>query len=118
MTHTFSRVLLITLVILLNLERCIYTLCFNELTCLLPFSVTFLTIGMFIWLNFRKYLKASSWEAEREVYDHCVAGGIIVCPGQAFASPTPGFFRMCFAASEEPVLRTGLKRLQAVLEAL
>ena len=56
--------------------------------------------------------------AEARLYDLFVADlKVVLTPGDAQHAPEPGWFRICFAFVEAPVLAVALGRLAAYVEA-
>ena len=74
--------------------------------------------GLFVWLDLGAWLEAPTFEAERSFTEALFAAGLLMTPGEACHSPTPGCFRCCFAwHSELGSLRVGMERLVAFLAA-
>ena len=74
--------------------------------------------GLFVWLDLGAWLEAPTFEAERSFTEALFAAGLLMTPGEACHSATPGCFRCCFAwHSEMDSLRVGMERLVAFLAA-
>lgn len=74
--------------------------------------------GMFMWLDMRDALPAHATPADEralwtELYDR--PSGVLLTPGADCAAPGPGYFRLCFAATDPRALPYVAERLQSVL---
>ena len=67
--------------------------------------------GVYLWAR----LADADDAVDLALFEDCLQGGVCVTPGQAFHSPEPGWFRICFAAGGEDETRLGLGRLDAAL---
>lgn len=69
------------------------------------------TAGIFLWIDLGGKIEQTSFEAEsnlaKEILDKLKVN---ITPGQAFASKTPGYFRLCFA-KEPDVIDVAIARL-------
>lgn len=73
--------------------------------------------GIVMWLDLRAFLRHTSVEAERDLFDFIFEQARVnISPGKVFHSREPGWFRLCFAVPG-PSLKEGLKRLIRCLEA-
>ena len=60
--------------------------------------------GHFVFINLVKYLSASTFEAEMQLFHRIWSEAKVnITPGQFFHCPYPGWFRVCFAAPREQV---------------
>jgi 1-aminocyclopropane-1-carboxylate synthase len=73
--------------------------------------------GLFLLCDLRGALEARTWEAEHALWRRFLDAGVNLTPGSACRVSEPGFFRVCFAAVPEPVLREALGRVVAVIGA-
>ena len=71
--------------------------------------------GLFLWIDFSKYLPENGTPAERErtlylelVQDH----GLLLTPGWSMRNEQPGFFRCVFTAANESEFELALERLR------
>ncbi|QFZ17892.1 aminotransferase class I/II-fold pyridoxal phosphate-dependent enzyme [Saccharothrix syringae] len=69
------------------------------------------TAGFSIWLDLRDRLAEPTFTAERRLWRHVLdQGRVNVLPGGAFASPEPGWFRLCHAV-DAALVATGVARV-------
>ena len=72
--------------------------------------------GMFVWIDLRKWLPSSTWEAEKVLWDRiCQESKVILTPGEACHAPEPGFFRVCYAWMDAEALAEAIQRLSTLL---
>ena len=70
-----------------------------------------------MWLNLKPYLKHGTFEAERALFEEMLGEcRVSLPPGQAFHCSEPGWFRMCYTASDAH-RREGVARLVRYLGA-
>ncbi|GAA93648.1 uncharacterized protein L969DRAFT_90173 [Mixia osmundae IAM 14324] len=81
--------------------------------------------AMFIWMDLRKFLRTktdagvvlSSQQAqEDDLAAELIKAGIFIAPGQIYAAPEPGFFRLTFTLRMD-YLDVALSRFKKVLDA-
>ncbi|XP_048401051.1 1-aminocyclopropane-1-carboxylate synthase-like protein 1 isoform X2 [Stegostoma tigrinum] len=86
----------------------------NELTAM---GIPFLNrhAGLYIWADFRKYLKDPTFEEEEKLLKQLVKNKILLVNGKSFGCCEPGWFRIVFA-DETYRLQLGMQRLRKVLE--
>uniref|UniRef100_A0A8C5QR80 Aminotransferase class I/classII large domain-containing protein n=1 Tax=Leptobrachium leishanense TaxID=445787 RepID=A0A8C5QR80_9ANUR len=53
--------------------------------------------GFFIWIDFRKYLRAPTFEEEVALWRHFLDNKVLLSCGKAFECGEPGWFRVIFA---------------------
>uniref|UniRef100_H3ASI1 Aminotransferase class I/classII large domain-containing protein n=1 Tax=Latimeria chalumnae TaxID=7897 RepID=H3ASI1_LATCH len=70
--------------------------------------------GLFVWADFRKFLKSQTFEAEIELWWKLLDEKIYISPGKAFDCYEPGWFRLVFSDSAEKIY-LGIERLQKTL---
>ncbi|XP_072448334.1 1-aminocyclopropane-1-carboxylate synthase-like protein 1 isoform X1 [Chiloscyllium punctatum] len=71
--------------------------------------------GLYIWADFRKYLKNPTFEEEEKLLKRFVKNKILLINGRSFGCCEPGWFRIVFA-DETYRLQLGMQRLRKVLE--
>lgn len=72
--------------------------------------------GFFVCIDLRSWMADISEEAERELWMEMCAAKVLCIPATQMLSKSYGWFRCCFAASEEKVARVGLGRLGKMLK--
>lgn len=84
---------------------------------LLSMGVPFLNrpATMFLWADFRKYLRESSFEEELSLWRCFLRHKVVLSCGQAFSCSTPGWFRIVFA-DQRHRLELGMKRIKEALK--
>ena len=70
--------------------------------------------GIFIWVNFSKYLKSPKKESEMNFFNTLMDSGIYVVPGSAFECKEPGWFRILISNNVE-VLKIAIQRIKKSL---
>ncbi|XP_069067742.1 1-aminocyclopropane-1-carboxylate synthase-like protein 1 [Pleurodeles waltl] len=71
--------------------------------------------GLFVWADFRKFLKTQTFESELELWWALIEEKLYISPGQAFYSYEPGWFRLVFSDSMDNI-KLCIERLQKVLQ--
>ncbi|XP_078076765.1 1-aminocyclopropane-1-carboxylate synthase-like protein 1 isoform X2 [Mustelus asterias] len=71
--------------------------------------------GLFIWTDFRKYLKNPTFEEEEKLWKRFIDNKILLTHGKTYGCCEPGWFRLVFA-DKTSRLKLGLQRLRKVLE--
>lgn len=71
--------------------------------------------GLFLWMNLTKWLRGQSWDEEEEVWRRMMERRVLVTMGKECFSRQPGWFRLCFAASQPQFVRIGVNRLVELL---
>lgn len=67
--------------------------------------------GFSVWVDLRDRLTEPTFTVERRLWRHVLESGRVnVLPGGAFASPEPGWFRLCHAVHPD-LVATGIARL-------
>ncbi|XP_067850114.1 1-aminocyclopropane-1-carboxylate synthase-like protein 1 isoform X1 [Heptranchias perlo] len=86
----------------------------NELTAM---GIPFLNrhAGLYIWADFRKYLKSPTFEEEAKLWKRLLNNKILLTCGETFGCCEPGWFRIVFA-DKTYRLQLGMHRLRKVLE--
>ncbi|XP_069037533.1 1-aminocyclopropane-1-carboxylate synthase-like protein 1 [Lepisosteus oculatus] len=73
--------------------------------------------GLYIWVDFRKYLREETFEEELTLWRQFLNNKVLVSCGKAFHCSTPGWFRIVFADKTHR-LQLGMQRLRRTLEEL
>lgn len=69
--------------------------------------------GLYIWMDLRKLLKETTFEAEMELWKMIIHEvKINVSPGASFHCSEPGWFRVCFANMDDETMRVALIRIR------
>ncbi|XP_053576208.1 1-aminocyclopropane-1-carboxylate synthase-like protein 1 [Bombina bombina] len=71
--------------------------------------------GFFIWIDFRKYLQAPTFEEEVILWRHFLDNKVLLSCGKAFECSEPGWFRVIFSDKTHR-LQLGMQRIRSVLE--
>ncbi|KAM4617610.1 1-aminocyclopropane-1-carboxylate synthase-like protein 1 isoform 2-T3 [Discoglossus pictus] len=71
--------------------------------------------GFFIWIDFRKYLRAPTFEEEVILWRHFLDNKVLLSCGKAFECGEPGWFRVIFSDKTHR-LQLGMQRIRKVLE--
>uniref|UniRef100_A0A672FNC3 1-aminocyclopropane-1-carboxylate synthase-like protein 1 n=1 Tax=Salarias fasciatus TaxID=181472 RepID=A0A672FNC3_SALFA len=84
---------------------------------LLSMGISYLNspAAMYLWADFRKYLRESSFEEELSLWRCFLRHKVMLSCGQAFSCSTPGWFRIVFA-DQHHHLELGLKRIKEALK--
>ncbi|KAJ8003008.1 hypothetical protein DPEC_G00164910 [Dallia pectoralis] len=69
----------------------------------------------YIWADFRKFLRKSSFEEELALWRCFLQHKVLLSCGQAFHSSTPGWFRIVFTDQQQH-LTLGMQRIRMALE--
>nr|AAC15777.1 ACC synthase [Nicotiana glutinosa] len=69
--------------------------------------------GLFFWMDLRRLLKESTFEAELDLW-HIIINEVKlnVSPGVSFHCSEPGWFRVCFANMDDETMRVALRRIK------
>uniref|UniRef100_A0A669QSX1 Aminotransferase class I/classII large domain-containing protein n=1 Tax=Phasianus colchicus TaxID=9054 RepID=A0A669QSX1_PHACC len=59
--------------------------------------------GLFVWADFRKFLKSQTFEAELELWQKLLDKKLLISPGKAFYCHEPGWFRLVFSDSVDKI---------------
>ncbi|NXA31865.1 1A1L1 protein, partial [Eudromia elegans] len=70
--------------------------------------------GLYVWADFRKFLKSQTFEAELELWQKLLNEKLLISPGKAFYCYEPGWFRLVFADSVDRIYLC-IRRLQQTL---
>jgi aspartate/methionine/tyrosine aminotransferase len=71
--------------------------------------------GFSVWVDLRAWLPEPAFAAEGALWQRIVdVGRVSMAPGEIFHSTEPGWFRLCHAVGEDPLV-VGVRRLRAVL---
>lgn len=70
--------------------------------------------GLYVWADFRKFLKSQTFEAEMDLWWKLLDGKLLISPGKAFCCYEPGWFRLVFSDSMDKICLC-IKRLQQTL---
>ncbi|XP_006815690.1 1-aminocyclopropane-1-carboxylate synthase-like protein 1, partial [Saccoglossus kowalevskii] len=71
--------------------------------------------GLFIWADFRLYLRSQTYEAEMDLYNKFLSGGVNISPGHNFDCAEFGWFRIVFAHPTHELL-IAIERIGKVLD--
>ncbi|XP_068117332.1 1-aminocyclopropane-1-carboxylate synthase-like protein 1 isoform X2 [Hyperolius riggenbachi] len=71
--------------------------------------------GFFTWIDFRKYLRATTFEEEVILWRHFLDNKVLLSCGKAFECSEPGWFRVIFSDKTHR-LQLGMQRIRKVLE--
>ncbi|XP_021244834.1 1-aminocyclopropane-1-carboxylate synthase-like protein 1 isoform X2 [Numida meleagris] len=72
--------------------------------------------GLYVWADFRKFLKSQTFEAELELWQKLLDKKLLISPGKAFYCYEPGWFRLVFSDSVEKIYLC-IERLKEMLHA-
>ncbi|XP_015264128.1 PREDICTED: 1-aminocyclopropane-1-carboxylate synthase-like protein 1 [Gekko japonicus] len=70
--------------------------------------------GLYIWADFRKFLKSQTFEAEMDLWWKLLQEKLLISPGKAFCCYEPGWFRLVFSDSVDKIYLC-IQRLQQML---
>lgn len=59
--------------------------------------------GLYVWADFRKFLKSQTFEAELELWQKLLDRKLLISPGKAFYCYEPGWFRLVFSDSVDKI---------------
>ncbi|NXU55938.1 1A1L1 protein, partial [Turnix velox] len=71
--------------------------------------------GLYVWADFRKFLKSQTFEAEFELWQKILDKKLLISPGKAFYCYEPGWFRLVFSDSLDKIY-LGTQRLEQTLQ--
>ncbi|XP_062423593.1 1-aminocyclopropane-1-carboxylate synthase-like protein 1 [Rhea pennata] len=72
--------------------------------------------GLYVWADFRKFLKSQTFEAELELWQKLIDEKLLISPGKAFYCYEPGWFRLVFSDSVDKIYLC-IQRLEQMLHA-
>ncbi|XP_019363960.1 PREDICTED: 1-aminocyclopropane-1-carboxylate synthase-like protein 1 [Gavialis gangeticus] len=72
--------------------------------------------GLYVWADFRKFLKSQTFEAEMELWWKLLHEKLLISPGKAFYCSEPGWFRLVFSDSADKMYLC-IQRLEQMLHA-
>ncbi|XP_032904227.1 1-aminocyclopropane-1-carboxylate synthase-like protein 1 [Amblyraja radiata] len=72
--------------------------------------------GLYVWADFRKFLKTQTTEAEIDLWWKLIHGKLYINPGIAFGCCEPGWFRLVFSDVADRI-NLGIQRLKVTLQA-
>ncbi|XP_069631247.1 1-aminocyclopropane-1-carboxylate synthase-like protein 1 isoform X3 [Haliaeetus albicilla] len=70
--------------------------------------------GLYVWADFRKFLKSQTFEAELELWQKLLDKKLLISPGKAFYCYEPGWFRLVFSNSVDKIYLC-IQRLEQML---
>ncbi|XP_010154756.1 PREDICTED: 1-aminocyclopropane-1-carboxylate synthase-like protein 1, partial [Eurypyga helias] len=70
--------------------------------------------GLYVWADFRKFLKSQTFEAELELWQKLLDKKLLISPGKAFYCYEPGWFRLVFSNSVDKIYLS-IQRLEQTL---
>nr|XP_016849818.1 PREDICTED: 1-aminocyclopropane-1-carboxylate synthase-like protein 1 isoform X2 [Anolis carolinensis] len=70
--------------------------------------------GLYVWADFRKFLKSQTFEAEMDLWRKILDGKLLISPGKAFCCYEPGWFRLVFSDTVDKIYLC-IQRLQQML---
>uniref|UniRef100_A0A8D0BXF7 Aminotransferase class I/classII large domain-containing protein n=1 Tax=Salvator merianae TaxID=96440 RepID=A0A8D0BXF7_SALMN len=59
--------------------------------------------GLYVWADFRKFLKSQTFEAETDLWWKLLDEKLLISPGKAFCCYEPGWFRLVFSDSVDKI---------------
>jgi aspartate/methionine/tyrosine aminotransferase len=71
--------------------------------------------GFFLMIDLSAFLDEPTFRAEQRLWSRMVELGVNLTPGEALRAPTPGWFRLCFAATPVESLELGVERISAAV---
>ncbi|KAM6210819.1 1-aminocyclopropane-1-carboxylate synthase-like protein 1 isoform 1-T2 [Sarcoramphus papa] len=71
--------------------------------------------GLYVWADFRKFLKSQTFEAELELWQQLLDKKLLISPGKAFYCYEPGWFRLVFSDSIDRIYLC-IQRLEQMLQ--
>lgn len=71
--------------------------------------------GFFVMVDLSTHLDEPTHRAEQRLWSRMVDRGVNLTPGEALRAPTPGWFRLCFAATPIESLALGVERIAAAV---
>ena len=73
--------------------------------------------GLFVWVNFKSYVKPLSREGELKLLNTFLDNGVYICPSVAFQSKEYGWFRIIFSLKQDELI-PGIQRVKDVLQSI
>ncbi|XP_053570012.1 1-aminocyclopropane-1-carboxylate synthase-like protein 1 isoform X2 [Bombina bombina] len=73
------------------------------------------SVGLYMWADFRKFLKSQTFEAEMDLWLQLIANKVYIAPGKSFECYEPGWFRVTSSLPSDS-LQTCIQRLQNILK--
>ncbi|NXC71989.1 1A1L1 protein, partial [Anhinga anhinga] len=70
--------------------------------------------GLYVWADFRKFLRSQTFEAELELWQKLLDKKLLISPGKAFECYEPGWFRLVFSDSVDKIYLC-IQRLEQTL---
>uniref|UniRef100_A0A6G1RV18 1-aminocyclopropane-1-carboxylate synthase homolog (Inactive) like n=1 Tax=Hypotaenidia okinawae TaxID=2861861 RepID=A0A6G1RV18_9GRUI len=70
--------------------------------------------GLYVWADFRKFLRSQTFEAELELWQKLLDKKLLISPGKAFYCYEPGWFRLVFSDSVDKIYLC-IQRLEQML---
>ncbi|XP_020640776.2 1-aminocyclopropane-1-carboxylate synthase-like protein 1 isoform X1 [Pogona vitticeps] len=70
--------------------------------------------GLYVWADFRKFLKSQTFEAEMDLWWKILDRKLLISPGKAFSCYEPGWFRLIFSDSVDKIYLC-IQRLRQML---
>ncbi|XP_058039369.1 1-aminocyclopropane-1-carboxylate synthase-like protein 1 [Ahaetulla prasina] len=70
--------------------------------------------GLYVWADFRKFLKTQTFEAEIDLWMKILDEKLLISPGKTFCCYEPGWFRVVFSDSVDKIILC-IQRLQQLL---
>jgi len=75
------------------------------------------TASIFMVIDLRRGLRASTWEAEKELWDSIAEESkVLLTPGFDMHFPEPGFFRVCYAWVPPSALGVAVQRIKEIID--
>ncbi|WKY10000.1 hypothetical protein Q1695_002386 [Nippostrongylus brasiliensis] len=74
-------------------------------------SFTPAVAGCFVMIDFRKHLRAQTFEDEMRLFKELCNRGVMLTPGQYFLCPQPGWMRLVFSCDKSELVE-GINRLR------
>ncbi|KAG8540737.1 hypothetical protein GDO81_018675 [Engystomops pustulosus] len=81
----------------------------------LGISVLHRSTGIYVWADFRKFLRPQTFEAESDLWRRFIAEKLYIIRGEAFECSEPGWFRLTTALPDD-IVQICLEKLKKVLQ--
>ncbi|KAM4689056.1 1-aminocyclopropane-1-carboxylate synthase-like protein 1 [Discoglossus pictus] len=70
--------------------------------------------GLYVWADFRKFMKSQTFEAEMELWMKLIKEKVYIAPGKAFECYEPGWFRLTFSLTSD-ILEICIQKLHKII---
>lgn len=72
--------------------------------------------GFFVWIDLRKWITAQTQEEETRLLEKMAEARFLLSPATELFSSHIGFFRLCYASADTPVLKEAMKRFTKFID--